>query len=81
MAGVQCMAAKGDLPVEIRWTFNKEPLLNENGVILTRSNARTSGLNIDSLEGNHRGIYKCIARNLAGEVEYSAELFVNGEIF
>lgn len=73
------MVAKGDLPIEIRWTLNSKPIITEeNGINLLKINPRTSSLNINSLEAHHRGLYKCIARNAAGESEFSAELHVNG---
>ena len=79
MAGAFCMILKGDLPLEIRWTLNSAPVITgEHGFTLSRMNARTSSLNIDSLEAHHRGLYKCIASNKAGIAEYTAELEVNG---
>ena len=79
MAGALCMVTKGDLPLEIRWTLNSAPIITgEHGFTLSRMNARTSNLNIDSLEAHHRGLYKCIASNKAGIAEYAAELEVNG---
>lgn len=79
MAGAFCMVSKGDLPLEIRWTLNSAPVITgEHGFTLQRMNARTSSLNIDSLEAHHRGTYKCIASNKAGSEEYSAVLDVNG---
>lgn len=80
MAGVQCMVAKGDLPVDIRWTLNNEPVTTSEmtGFMITRLNMRTSALSIERLDGHHRGVYKCIAENKAGENEFIAELRVNG---
>lgn len=81
IAGVQCMVPKGDLPLEIHWTLNSEPIISmEKGFTLQRSNFRTSTLTIESLEGHHRGVYRCMAKNEAGITEFSAELFVNGTI-
>lgn len=45
-----------------------------------KMNQRTSSLSINSVEGMHRGIYKCLVSNLAGTVEHSAELRVNGSL-
>lgn len=79
MAAVFCLVPKGDLPLEIRWTLNSAPIISgEHGFSLSRMNARTSSLNIESLGGIHRGVYKCIAKNKAGTNEFSAELHVNG---
>lgn len=77
--GIQCMANKGDLPIEIRWVLNTSPLVSgENGITIVKLNQRTSSLNINSVEGMHRGMFKCLASNKAGTAEYSAELQVIG---
>lgn len=80
--GIQCMANKGDLPIDIRWVLNSSPIVSgENGITVLKLNQRTSSLNINSVEGTHRGIFKCIVSNQAGSAEYSAELQVNGLFF
>lgn len=77
--GIQCMANKGDLPIDIRWILNASPIVSsESELTIVKLNARTSSLNINSLDAIHRGTYKCIASNKAGTAEYSAELQVNG---
>lgn len=77
--GIQCMANKGDLPIDIRWVLNSSPIVSaENGITIVKLNQRTSSLSINSVEGIHRGMYKCIVTNQAGTVEHSAELQVNG---
>lgn len=78
IVAVQCAVLKGDLPIEITWTHNGLPLLEESHVAITRSSARISALNIESVVGDHRGMFKCIAMNLAGRTELAAELMVNG---
>lgn len=79
MAGVQCMVSKGDLPLNIHWTLNNITLNSgDYDISISRLNQRTSVLNIDSLRGEHRGVYSCIANNKAGFIEYNAELNVNG---
>lgn len=77
--GIQCVANKGDLPVEIRWIQNSSPIVSgENGIKIVKLNQKTSSLNINSVEGMHRGIFKCIVSNKAGIAEHLAELKVNG---
>lgn len=77
--GIQCMANKGDLPMDIRWVLDSSPIVSgENGITIVKLNQRTSSLNINSVEGIHRGIFKCIATNQAGIAEHSALLQVNG---
>lgn len=80
--GIQCMVNKGDLPVDIRWVLNTSPIVSgENGITIVKLNPRTSSLSINSVEGMHRGIFKCLVRNKAGTAEYSDELKVNGLCF
>lgn len=79
IAGILCMVARGDLPVDIFWNLNSQPIVTgENGFTILRMNMKTSSLSIDSLDAIHRGTYSCIARNKAGFAEYHTELQVNG---
>ncbi|XP_073812161.1 Down syndrome cell adhesion molecule 1 isoform X34 [Musca autumnalis] len=72
-----CVVLKGDLPLTIHWTLNSEPITSgQDGFTVIKMNARTSYLSIDSLEAKHRGIYRCIAVNVAGLGEHAAELQV-----
>lgn len=80
--GVSCMIVKGDLPIQIKWTLNNEPIVSgENGIIINKFSAKSSVLNIASVEKEHRGTIKCIAGNMAGSDTYSSELSVNGTHF
>lgn len=82
MFGAQCMASKGDLPLNIHWTLNSQPIVDgKDGFILLRLNPRTSSLNINFLESKHRGVYQCIANNKAGFTIHSADLKVNGSVY
>lgn len=73
------MASKGDLPIDIFWSLNGAPIVSgEQGFVMLRNNARTSALNMESLDAHHRGVYQCVARNRAGFSEVHAELRVNG---
>lgn len=73
--GIQCIVNKGDLPVEIRWILNSSPIISgENGITILKLNQRTSSLNINNVEGMHRGLFKCLVSNQAGTTEYSTEL-------
>lgn len=77
--GVQCIVTKGDSPVQIGWLFNNETLKNgQNGVNIINISAKTSLLNIASINDMNRGVYVCQAKNLAGIAEDGSELKVNG---
>lgn len=77
--GVSCMIVKGDLPINIKWTLDDQPLVNgENGISIAKISPKSSVLNIASVGKEHRGVFKCIAENLAGTTEYASELSVNG---
>lgn len=79
VAMVSCMVAKGDLPLDIFWSLNSIPIVSgHHSFSVTRLNARTSALSIDSLDAQHRGLYKCMARNGAGHADIQSELAVNG---
>lgn len=79
VAMVSCMVAKGDLPLDMFWSLNNEPIVSgQNGYKMLRMNARSSTLSIDSLDAIHRGRFSCVARNKAGFDEFHAELQVNG---
>lgn len=73
------MALKGDLPMKIIWYFNDARITTiENGIHVVMTSPRISQLTIESVTAYHRGQYRCVAENNAGQNEYSAELRVNG---
>lgn len=77
---VNCMITKGDLPINITWTLNGNRLASgTGGITITRMSARLSALTIESIDAEHRGIFKCIAKNAAGSAELESELKANGE--
>lgn len=79
--GVSCTIVKGDLPIQIKWTLNNEPIITgENGITINKLSAKSSVLNIASVEKEHRGQIKCIATNMAGSDTYASELSVNGTV-
>nr|XP_050869775.1 cell adhesion molecule Dscam2-like isoform X1 [Vespula vulgaris] len=87
MATVQCAVIKGDLPVDIVWSLNGQPVdvtdaqTNQNydrqDIIVSRSNKRASTLTIDSVAARHAGEYSCTASNAAGSATHSSVLSVN----
>ncbi|XP_039148175.1 Down syndrome cell adhesion molecule-like protein Dscam2 isoform X32 [Drosophila simulans] len=75
---VQCMVFKGDTPLQLHWTLNGQPITNEHvGIRIIKMSPKLSSLSIDAINGQHRGLFKCIATNAAGTSEQSAELMVN----
>lgn len=73
------MIQKGDVPINIKWTLNSRPLINnEEGITILKLSAKSSVLNIASVAEYHRGLFKCIAENKAGTSIYISELKVNG---
>lgn len=80
--GIQCIVNKGDLPIDIHWILNSVPITSgQNGITIMKMNQRTSSLNINSVDGIHRGLFKCFVSNAAGTAEHSAELRVIGSSF
>lgn len=79
--GVQltCYVGKGDLPLNISWSFNTKRIRNVFGVATVPVGSQTNLLIINSVQPEHAGVYSCQASNLGGNVEQSAELFVNGD--
>lgn len=78
VVAIQCMVLKGDLPIEITWRHNGEPIVNSPAINVLSMSTRISTLNIESVHANHRGIFECVAMNVAGRAESAAELMVNG---
>ena len=81
-----CSVTKGDLPINIWWTliddFNngyEKNVSTNDGLMITRTSAKLSVLNIDAVKARHRGNYTCYAKNKAGISQHSAFLFINGE--
>ena len=72
------MAMKGDLPIEISWWLNDKPISENSGITVMKVSPRLSSLSIESMSYEHRGDFKCVARNKAGQAEYTTELKVNG---
>lgn len=76
---VNCMVSKGDIPLNIKWTLNSEPIFNgQYGIVIVKMTSKLSSLNIETISDKHRGKFKCIAENDAGRDEYESELRVNG---
>ncbi|XP_011645356.1 Down syndrome cell adhesion molecule-like protein Dscam2 isoform X2 [Pogonomyrmex barbatus] len=88
MATVQCAVIKGDLPIDIIWSFNERVIDIANGafdehnydnpdIVISRSSKRASQLTIESVAARHAGEYSCTASNTAGTATHSSILSVN----
>ncbi|XP_055593981.1 cell adhesion molecule Dscam2 isoform X30 [Uranotaenia lowii] len=78
MVSAYCTVNKGDLPMQIRWSKNNQPIDGSSeGISVSRTNQRISVLSIESVRDIHGGNYSCTAENKAGRVQHTATLFVN----
>jgi hypothetical protein len=75
---VTCAVVKGDSPIVISWLFNGTEVEGKQGVNVFKAGARASSLSIDSVRAGHSGGYTCVARNAAGNSNFTAVLHVNG---
>lgn len=80
-ASVQCMVPSGDLPLNISWLFNENPVKNYQEISVSKTGRRGSTLMIESANYYLSGNYSCIAQNKAGISKVSTELQVNGYFF
>ncbi|XP_012526070.2 Down syndrome cell adhesion molecule-like protein Dscam2 isoform X23 [Monomorium pharaonis] len=74
-----CTVVKGDLPIEISWALNGEPITKENfgDISISSTSKRVSLMTIEAASPRHVGEYTCTASNAAGATSYSATLAVN----
>lgn len=75
---INCAISKGDFPVSIVWSLNGQKISQGNGIQIVKNNKKISALSIESVEAIHAGEYTCTATNLAGSVNHSAVLSING---
>jgi hypothetical protein len=83
-----CSITKGDLPINVWWTFLEENsgsesafaynLTTNDGIVITRASQKVSTILIEALKARHRGNYTCYAQNRAGLVAHSSYLTING---
>ncbi|XP_026825564.1 Down syndrome cell adhesion molecule-like protein Dscam2 isoform X8 [Ooceraea biroi] len=75
---VVCAILKGDLPIEITWALNGEPIRPDRSDInILATTRKNSILSIESVAARHAGEYTCSASNKAGATSHSAILAVN----
>ncbi|XP_025268094.1 Down syndrome cell adhesion molecule-like protein Dscam2 isoform X48 [Camponotus floridanus] len=74
---VPCAVIEGDPPLKLRWTLNGHAISPHSGISIVDLGGRGAILSIGSVQATHAGTYTCIAENLAGRHELSADLIVN----
>ncbi|XP_061930170.1 cell adhesion molecule Dscam2 isoform X21 [Apis cerana] len=74
-----CTIVKGDLPIELAWALNGQPISANNhpDITISSTGKRVSLMTIEAVSGSHAGEYTCTASNAAGATSYSATLAVN----
>jgi hypothetical protein len=78
LAQLSCIAAKGDEPMTLSWTFHGNNISSDLGIVTTPIGGRGSLLVIYSVNFKHGGNYTCTAKNYAGVMHETVELKVNG---
>jgi Down syndrome cell adhesion protein 1 len=80
---VTCISNKGNLPLEIQWYFRGEDnierrLYTNDGIVISRAGNRMSSLAIESVKRRNSGSYSCIAKNSAGQTNFTTTLTIKG---
>nr|XP_050870087.1 cell adhesion molecule Dscam2-like isoform X37 [Vespula vulgaris] len=75
---VVCAIVKGDVPIEISWALNGEPIdPDRSDINILATTRKNSILSIESVAARHAGEYTCSASNKAGATSHSSTLVVN----
>lgn len=75
---VNCLVSEGDLPLNIKWLFNGNDINQIHEISTGKLGKRSSFLTIESVSYANAGNYTCQATNFAGQIEYTANLQING---
>lgn len=79
IVSILCIVPKGDLPMDIQWMFQNEPIDSKrDDIVMADSGKRGKQLTIEAVGASHAGEYTCVASNIAGSTTRSALLDVNG---
>uniref|UniRef100_A0A6P4EB18 Down syndrome cell adhesion molecule-like protein Dscam2 isoform X14 n=1 Tax=Drosophila rhopaloa TaxID=1041015 RepID=A0A6P4EB18_DRORH len=73
---LHCSVPGGDLPLNIDWTLDGQPISEDLGITTARVGRRGSVLTIEAVEAPHAGNFTCHARNLAGHQQFTTPLNV-----
>lgn len=83
---LQCAVVKGGLPLTVTWSFNNQIISptttttssTHGGINVRLVNEFTATLTIESLTGQHGGLYVCRASNEGGRAESAVHVIVQG---
>lgn len=75
---LDCHVSKGDLPLNVTWSFQGSPVARRMGLATTMLSDRVSVLDIPTAMGSNSGNYTCTASNRAGVASHTAVLNVIG---
>lgn len=78
-AQVGCYAQEGDLPMQMSWRKDGQPLEPSFSVRISKTDDFASLLVITEVAAEHAGNYTCLASNAARTASTSAFLAVSGE--
>ena len=79
LASVNCIAARGDEPMTISWTFHGHDINADLGIVISPIGGRGSTLIIMKVGHKHSGRFTCTASNAVGSRSESINLQVNGK--
>ena len=77
-AQLSCIAAQGDEPMHLTWTFHGSKISSDLGIMTAPIGTRGTMLVISNVKHKHNGTYTCTAKNHAGKASRSTVLKVNG---
>ncbi|XP_064480697.1 cell adhesion molecule Dscam1-like isoform X2 [Ornithodoros turicata] len=80
-ASVMCTVSSGDMPINITWYRDGEPIGPANpqtrGILVSTVADYSSTLHFKSVRLEYRGNYTCVASNDAGTVSYSTTMVIH----
>lgn len=78
-ASVTCTITTGDVPIDIQWLKNGQPLILTSDIHLEKVDDFISTLIFKPLRQDHSGIYSCVASNEASTNNHTIHLSVDCE--
>ena len=78
---IMCNIPKGDMPLNLTWSFQDKPIKKTDAVVITKLGARSLVLAIPAATEKHTGNYTCTASNIVASTNHTATLNVQGTLF